>query len=45
MAFRFLKPSTPVEDLPPEPTSKRQQKLKARQEKGDPRVKSVSVRR
>ncbi|PAV20707.1 hypothetical protein PNOK_0333400 [Pyrrhoderma noxium] len=45
MAFRFLKPSAPAEDLPPEPTSKRQQKLKARQEKGDPRVKSVSVRR
>lgn len=45
MAFSFLKPSAPVDDLPPEATSKRQQKLKARQEKGDSRVKSVNVRR
>ncbi|EJD01065.1 putative opsin, partial [Fomitiporia mediterranea MF3/22] len=46
MAYNFLRPSgTPVEDAPAEPVSKRQQKLKARQDRGDPRVKSVNVKR
>lgn len=43
MAYRFLKPSGGITDADEGSTepgmSKRQQKLKARQEKGDPRVK------
>ncbi|KAI5117501.1 hypothetical protein M0805_009670 [Coniferiporia weirii] len=46
MLYGFLKPSAPSgEEAPAEPTSKRQQKLKARQERGDPRVRSVNVKR
>ena len=46
MAYGFLKPNQGLsEDAPAEPaTSKRQQKLKARQERGDPRVKAVNVK-
>lgn len=46
MAYAFLNPGrAPPEGVPVEPASKRQQKLKARQEKGDPRVKAVNVKR
>ncbi|KAL5530640.1 hypothetical protein ACEPAF_6898 [Sanghuangporus sanghuang] len=46
MAYGFLKPGgAPADDVPVESTSKRQQKLKARQERGDPRVKAVNVNR
>ncbi|KAH8113403.1 hypothetical protein DFH11DRAFT_341836 [Phellopilus nigrolimitatus] len=46
MAYGFLRPSSsPSDEAPLEPVSKRQQKLKARQDRGDSRVKSVSVKR
>lgn len=37
--------AAPDSEVPVEPTSKRQQKLKARSEKGDSRVKATTVRR
>ncbi|THH11546.1 hypothetical protein EW145_g605 [Phellinidium pouzarii] len=37
MIYSFLRPSAPLAEEPVEQTSKRQQKLKARQDRGDPR--------